>query len=444
MQRALRLVQEARHGPCAGSAQSASRASVALGGQRLGAARPSAARVSRKRSGAAGSPAATPRRRGRRPAPGVVPLIPRILAASASSAAKRRRQRRSPAPAASARCSQIGPTRDAASPARRAPRPASGVGVAEAERLQRVRSSPPPPTSRPRPSGSDQPPGACAATSVTQQEFAGEQREGRQPGDRRDAERQRPSRAPGWLAASPPMSAIFCAALELRRMADAEEDRATSPANARACAAARPGCRPAPPRPKASAARPICSMLLQAKKRRASRRRHSAKAASSREARPSADQEAAPAAPRRGMRADDRLGPQHRHAARRSAAGRTARRRSAMRALGLGIRQPGMQRRQPRLGAVAHQQEDEGEVQHARVAARRDARAAPPRTGRGSPCPTTGCAARYSMMVPNSASAMPTPQRMKNFHAASIAAGVPCTRDHQHARRASRSRSPPT
>ena len=36
------------------------------------------------------------------------------------------------------------------------------------------------------------------------------------------------------------------------------------------------------------AASPICSMLLQAKKRRASRRRHSAKAASSSEARPSA------------------------------------------------------------------------------------------------------------------------------------------------------------
>ena len=30
-------------------------------------------------------------------------------------------------------------------------------------------------------------------------------------------------------------------------------------------------------------------------------------------------------------------------------------------------------------------------------------------------------------MVPNSASAMPTPQRMKNFHAASKAAGVRCT-----------------
>jgi hypothetical protein len=30
-------------------------------------------------------------------------------------------------------------------------------------------------------------------------------------------------------------------------------------------------------------------------------------------------------------------------------------------------------------------------------------------------------------MVPNSASAMPKPQSMKNFHAASIAAGVRCT-----------------
>ena len=31
------------------------------------------------------------------------------------------------------------------------------------------------------------------------------------------------------------------------------------------------------------------------------------------------------------------------------------------------------------------------------------------------------------MMVPSSARVMPTPQRMKNFHAASIAGGVPCT-----------------
>ena len=36
------------------------------------------------------------------------------------------------------------------------------------------------------------------------------------------------------------------------------------------------------------------------------------------------------------------------------------------------------------------------------------------------PLPITGWAARYMRMVPKSASAMPTPQRMKYFHAASI------------------------
>ncbi len=40
------------------------------------------------------------------------------------------------------------------------------------------------------------------------------------------------------------------------------------------------------------------------------------------------------------------------------------------------------------------------------------------------PEPITGWAARYIRMVPNSASAMPTPHRMKYFHAASIASRV--------------------
>ena len=44
------------------------------------------------------------------------------------------------------------------------------------------------------------------------------------------------------------------------------------------------------------------------------------------------------------------------------------------RALGMGIGQPGMERRQPDLGAVARQQEDEGEVEHRRIEARRPGR----------------------------------------------------------------------
>ena len=39
----------------------------------------------------------------------------------------------------------------------------------------------------------------------------------------------------------------------------------------------------------------------------------------------------------------------------------------------------------------------------------------------GSPSPSTGCAATYTSVVPNNASAMPTLPRMKYFHAASSA-----------------------
>ena len=45
-------------------------------------------------------------------------------------------------------------------------------------------------------------------------------------------------------------------------------------------------------------------------------------------------------------------------------------RRDRRRSLGMGIGQPGMQRRQPDLGAVADQQEDEGEVEDRRIHAR--------------------------------------------------------------------------
>ena len=44
----------------------------------------------------------------------------------------------------------------------------------------------------------------------------------------------------------------------------------------------------------------------------------------------------------------------------------------------MGIRQPGMKRRQPDLGAVADQQEDEGEVEQRRIEAARRLRAASP------------------------------------------------------------------
>ena len=42
----------------------------------------------------------------------------------------------------------------------------------------------------------------------------------------------------------------------------------------------------------------------------------------------------------------------------------------------------------------------------------------------GRPGPTAGCTATYRTIVPNSASAMPTPQIMKNFQDASTAFSV--------------------
>ena len=98
-------------------------------------------------------------------------------------------------------------------------------------------------------------------------------------------------------------------------------------------------------------------------------------------------------------------------------------RRDRRRAFGVRVRQPVVQRHQPDLGAVADQQK------HERDATARSARAALDRIQmrpqqRGAAAPSTFSAARYSRMVPNSACAMPTPHRMKYFHAASRLAGV--------------------
>ena len=68
-------------------------------------------------------------------------------------------------------------------------------------------------------------------------------------------------------------------------------------------------------------------------------------------------------------------------------------RRDRRRALGMGVGQPGMQRREADLGAVAEQQENEGDVQAAPDRRRRRARSASVHTMASMPSPITGWAA---------------------------------------------------
>ena len=68
-------------------------------------------------------------------------------------------------------------------------------------------------------------------------------------------------------------------------------------------------------------------------------------------------------------------------------------RRDRRRAFGMGVGQPGVQRRQADLGAVAEQQEDEGEVEQRRIEAARRASTSTVQTMASRPSPTTGCAA---------------------------------------------------
>ena len=68
-------------------------------------------------------------------------------------------------------------------------------------------------------------------------------------------------------------------------------------------------------------------------------------------------------------------------------------RRDRRRAFGMRVRQPGMQRRKADLGAVAEQQEDEGDVEQRRIEAARRCSTSTVHTIASSPSPTTGCAA---------------------------------------------------
>ena len=68
-------------------------------------------------------------------------------------------------------------------------------------------------------------------------------------------------------------------------------------------------------------------------------------------------------------------------------------RRDRRRAFGMGVGQPGVQRRQADLGAIAQQQEDEGEIEQRRVELRRHASISTVQTMPCMPSPITGRAA---------------------------------------------------
>ena len=67
--------------------------------------------------------------------------------------------------------------------------------------------------------------------------------------------------------------------------------------------------------------------------------------------------------------------------------------RDRRRTLGMRVGQPGMQRREADLGAVAEQQEDEGDVEQRRVELRGMLRSSSVQTMPSWPSPTTGRAA---------------------------------------------------
>ena len=273
-----------------------------------------------------------------------------------------------PSSSASARCSQSG-TVGPGIPPGTAKAPAAPGGRASASPRQSAcsaRTSAAAATNRPRPTRQDQP--GRARRGLRHQQRIPTRRSRRAACPRAPA---MPSASPqpsaGWLAASPPISAIFWLPLMLHR---ARRRRRRPPIFTSAWPSR---CRmparfaTAPPRPKAKVAMPTCSIELQAKSRRASRRRQQREGREQQRDQPEAHQEGA-GGERRRMRADDRLGAQDRD--QRGVQQQPRQHRGdRQRALGLGVRQPGMQRHQPRLGAVADQQEDEGEREHARVAA---------------------------------------------------------------------------
>ena len=104
-------------------------------------------------------------------------------------------------------------------------------------------------------------------------------------------------------------------------------------------------------------------------------------------------------------------------------------------AFGVRIGQPVVQRRKPDLRPVPDQQKYERQAQHRGLELRLHAVEMRPQQARSTPsAPRTFSAAKYSRIVPNSACAMPTPQRMKYFQPASRLAGVRYKRHEQHGR----------
>ena len=127
-------------------------------------------------------------------------------------ASPRRAGTRRPA-AAAARGRRPAPAPDGRTSARRTPSTARLVRSARRTRRPFSRSSSAPnATSRPKTSSTASS-GWRAKVEVTIEELAHEHAEGRQSGDRRDAERPGPSRAPDGVTVSPRMSAMRCVPL---------------------------------------------------------------------------------------------------------------------------------------------------------------------------------------------------------------------------------------
>ena len=343
---------------------------------------------------------------------------PRRLAAAcaAEGAGMAQRQDARPAPNA-ARAAQ---RRERPPPSAR---PALRRRRAEAQRLQhaqqrrRATSSPIRPAARAR---------AARRAVRHQPEFRDEQAKGGIPASAAWPS-ARPQPSAGWVATSPPYPRSS-GALDLRRRADGKERRGLHQRMTQRCSS--PPDSPPRRQRRRRAARPICSMLAPAEQPPRIAPPPQRNAGQQQRGQAQQPIRNVPGAIAAGLRADDRLRAQDRehrriqqqprqHGARSASAPRHAH-PAARNAAAPGppwCRSPPAGRRRPAS---------------ARPVATRATRTSAAQDRPGSPRPSTGCAARYSTIVPNSASAMPTPHRMKNFHAASIAAGVPCTRHHQH------------
>ena len=350
---------------------------AAVGGQRGGQRRPGRGREQVALEG----PAALRRAaRGSRAAARVIPI-------TRAARHQHRREPRRHGDAQQQRHGEMQPQRHragASPPAIQRARPASGVGAPRQSACSTAISAAAA-TSRPMPSASSRraraaPPPPPRPAGIREANSM----KGGMPAIASDGDGQPPAQR-RMRGHQPADIGDLLAALELRRAADAEEDRALDqrmpdqvqqPGEVRRRAA------------QAEGEGGDAHVLDASSRRRSAAHRAAATAPAPPAARRRgrAPSGTAPGATASGIGADDRLGAQHRHHRRVQ---QQARQHGGdrHRPLGIGIRQPGMQRHQPGLGAVADQQEDEGEVQQRRVAAAPRRRRSAAQDRPGSPCP---------------------------------------------------------